>query len=761
MNINFFYFFLLIILFSSCSVGKYLPAGETLYRGAYVKIKKQPGVKIPRSLLSKQLLVAARPKANKFLLGRPYQVWWWYVIGASKKRTGIRSFFRKFLGDPPVLNSRVNPVVTAQNMNAYLENIGYFHSTVKGESVSKGYMSKAVYYANIFPRNTIRNIDWVNDSTPLIKDLKDAQQSILKKGMPYRISDIDAERQQLDMLIKTKGYYFFNSNYIMAYADTTIGKNEVDLLFSVKNSAPQIAKQVFTINKITIFPNYTLLMPPPDTSSNGVYNQDGLFIRDSLHQFNHRLFKDIVTYRPGEKYSSIDQNVTLNRLINLGAFKFVKNTFKVVRDSVGLYKLNVYYYLTAAQKKSFQAGVDGFSNENKYIGSAVNLTWKNRNIFKGSELLSVKLYGAMELSFNNIINNTTNFRIGSEVALNFPRYLIPFFHPVEKNLYPARTQLLFGYEYFIRPNFYSKNIFHFNYEFQWRKNPNKQTIFAPVSITYLNAPVVRDSFYRAAAGKQSLLNNIYSEIIIGSNYSFTYNTLNPLARNQWFFNASVEAAGNAAGLLSGAKTVRSKTIFGTAFSQFIKGDIDLRFTKKYSNLVQWASRLQIGIGLPYNNSSFLPFSKQYIIGGGSSIRAYSVRSLGPGSYRPTLNDKNYFQTIGGDYKLLLNSEFRLPIKGRFSAAVFTDIGNIWTKDSTLFGRAGQLKKDFLKELAVASGVGLRVDAGLVLLRLDIGIPIRKPYLPDGQRWVVDKIDLGNGRWRADNLNFNFAIGYPF
>ena len=761
MNKYFLYIILIVIAGNSCTVGKYLPAGETLYRGAYVKVNKQAGVKVSSAVLRRQLLYAARPAANKFLFGRPYLVWWWYVIGAGKRKSGLRIFFRNLLGEQPILSSRVNPTVTAQNMTAYLENIGYFHSAVVGESISKGYLSKAIYSATVAPRYTIRNMEWINDSSAVVNALNDKTTSILKKGLPYRISDIDAERQQLDVRIKTKGYYFFNSNYIMVYADSSVGKHEVDLFFKIKDEAPDNARHVYTINQINIFPNYTLLAPPLDTGSVSSVNEDGLLIHDTAHQFKHLLFKEMITYRPGDKYNSEDQNITLNRFINLGSLKFVKNKYEVIKDTIDHYKLNVFYYLTAAQKKSVQAGIDAFSNENKYIGSAVSLTWKNRNIFKGSEQLAFKMYGGMNLCFNDTINNNTNFRVGSELSLNFPKYIIPFVHLKDKNLYPARTQFFLGYEYFIRPGFYTRNIYRFNYEFQWRENPNKQHILAPISITYFNSPVIKDSFLKAVAIKSSLINNIYSEIIIGSNYSFTYNTLNPSVNDQWFFNATIEAAGNFAGLFSGAKSPRSKLIFGTPFAQYIKGEIDLRYTKRFSEFLQWASRLQIGMALPYNNSNVLPFLKQYIIGGASSIRAYAVRSLGPGTYKPTLNDKTYYQTIGGDFKLLINTELRFPIKGRFSGATFIDMGNIWTKDTTLFGRAGQLKKDFLKELAIAAGAGLRIDIGLFLLRLDIGIPIRKPYLPDGQRLVIDKIAIGNSNWRRDNLNFNFAIGYPF
>jgi outer membrane protein insertion porin family len=752
-----------LLLASSCNVGKYLPAGEKLYRGATVKVQKQKDVKASERSLRKLLKLAVRPKSNKFLLGQPYKVWWWYFIGEPKRPKGFKAFLRNKLGEPPVLSSRINTKVTAENMNAYLDNIGYFHSTVTGDTVNNNYFTKAIYNAHVFPQHTIRNITWVNDSSALLKqlDVKRKRKSLLKTGMPYRLSDIEAERERLDIMLKTKGYYYFNPDYIMAYADSTIGNYQVDLFFNVKSATPESAKHAYTINRITVFPNYTLLKPAPDTSKNSTVNIDGLLIRDTVHQFKPALFKQAITYRPGKLYSSIDQNTTLNRLINLGAFKFSKNRFEAVKDTADPYRLNVFYYLTPAKKKSLQAEIDGFSKENKYIGSQVSVNWKNRNTFRGSEQLAIKAYGSFEISPNDSLKKNNNYRIGTEATLNFPRYVIPFFHVKDTNLYPARTQFLLGYEYFIKQNFYTKNVFRFNYEFQWRKSANKQQILAPLSITYLNAANVTDSFYAAAARNPAILSNVYNEAIIASYYSYTYNTLNPLAKNQWFFNTSFEAAGNTLGLFTGAKEARSKNILGTPFAQYVKGDIDIRYTRRFRNKLQWANRFQVGLGFPYNNSAFLPFSKQYIIGGSSSIRAFSVRSLGPGSYLPTAKDQAYFQIIGGDYKLLLNTEVRIPLFGRFSGAVFTDIGNIWTRNTVLFGKAGQLKKDFLKELAVASGLGLRIDADILLLRLDIGIPLSKPYLPDGERLVINKIAFGDKTWRRDNLVFNIAIGYPF
>ncbi|MEI9956181.1 MAG: BamA/TamA family outer membrane protein [Ferruginibacter sp.] len=214
-------------------------------------------------------------------------------------------------------------------------------------------------------------------------------------------------------------------------------------------------------------------------------------------------------------------------------------------------------------------------------------------------------------------------------------------------------------------------------------------------------------------------------------------------------------------MITGAKSPRSKTVFNTPFAQYAKADIDLRYKQIYKNNVQWANRFELGIGFPYNNSAMLPFSKQYIIGGANSMRGFPVRSLGPGTYLPTLTDKSYFQVIGGDYKILGNTELRFPIAGKLSGATFIDAGNIWTKDTTLFGPAGKLTRNFYKEIAVSSGFGLRFDINVLLIRLDLGIPLRKPYYPDGQRWVFDKIDFGSRDWRRDNLIVNIAIGLPF
>lgn len=754
---------IIILGASSCSVRRFLPKGERLYRGSTVIVKKNPDLKTKSKPLKNLLKTAIKPRRNKFLLGQPYKVWWWYVIGepdANKKERGLRTFLRKQLGEPPVLSSRVNAQVTAENMASYMENLGYFHTTVTGDTINTGYFVKSIYHAYVEPQYHIRNITWVSDSSALMKELEAEQKKgLIRPKNAYRLSEISGERDRLDLYLKTKGYYYFNPDYLMAYVDSTIGNREVAMYFNLKKTTPEIAKHAYNINRITVFPNYSLISDQLDTSRVGMTLYDGLLIKDTLKKFKSRLFAQTITYRPGSIYSSREQNTTLNRLINLNAFKFVKNRFEASKDS-NKHELDVYYYLTPAKKKSAQGEIDAFSKDNNSVGAQLSLNWKNRNLFRGAEQLGIRAYTGFEISSGDSLKNNNSFRIGADATLKFPRYAIPFFHIKENNFYPPNTNLVLGYEMYRKQLFYTKNLFRFQYDFTWKKKISNEYTLAPVALSYLNASSVTDTFYKQALVNPSILVNVYSEAILGSYFSYTYNNALTAFKNKWYFNTSLDLSGNIAGLITGAKSYREKTIFSTPFAQYAKIDFDLHYTRRLSNQWDWANRILLGIGLPYNNSALLPFSKQYIIGGASSVRGFRVRNLGPGTYKPSINDQRYYQTIGGDYKFLFNTEIRIPFTSKLSGAVFVDVGNIWTKDTILFGEAGKFTKDWINQLAVASGVGVRFDATVLLIRIDLGVPLRKPYLQNKQ-WVIDQLNLKQSGGRRENLILNIALGLPF
>jgi len=706
--------FLMGMIATSCSVKRYLPAGERLYAGSKVHVTRHPETKTKSNSLRKTIKLAAKPRSNKFILGQPYKVWFWYVIGEPKREKGFRAFLRNKLGEAPVFSSRINAKSTAENMQSLMENLGYFHTTVQGDTVNTGsYFTKANYYAQVQPRYTLDTIEWVNDSSTLLKLLEAdfKRRGSLKKGDPYTLSSITGERDRLDLYLKTKGYYFFNPDYLMAYADSTVGNRKVNLLLNIKRSTPDDARHPYTINKITVFPNYSLTDKNLDTSKSGGLLYDGLIIKDTEKKFKPALFKQTITYRPGRLYSSRSQNTTLNRLINLGPFKFVKNRFQAIHDSSStaiedsgnfevrndtarntprkdtassLHRLNVYYYLTPAKKKSFQAEIDAFSKENNYLGSQLSVNWKNRNTFRAAEQLGVKLYGGFEATSGDSSKNN-NFRVGTEVSLKMPRYFVPFIHLKENLFYPPTTRFLLAYEWFRQTLFYTKNLFRFQYDFTWKRNLQTEFTLAPVSLSYLQAGNISDSFYKQTITQPSLLVSVYSEATLGSFASYTYNSSFRARKSRWYVLSSIDLSGNVAGLISGAKTARSKTIFGVPFAQYVKLDLDVHFTRKLSNNFEWANRFSIGVGVPYGNSRLLPYAKLYTIGGSTSLRGFRSRSIGPGTYKPTGADQRYFQLIGGDFKLLANTEIRIPITKQLSTAVFLDAGNIWTKDTILFG----------------------------------------------------------------------------
>ncbi len=756
----------LIVIASSCSVRRFLPASERLYKGATVKVEKNAETTTRARSLRKTIALAASPKPNKFLLGQPYKVWFYYVIGEPKREKGLKAFLRNRLGEPPVLSSRVNAKATAENMASLMDNLGYFHTTVQGDTVhTGGYFVKANYTAQVQPQYKIGQIKWVGDSTPLLKLLErnSTRMGVLKTGNPYRLSDITAERDRLDLVLKTRGYYYFNPDYIMAYVDSTVGGRKVNLFLNIKKTTPDDAKFPYKINSITVFPNYTLASAQLDTSKRGVELFDNLLIKDTVKKFKKELFAQTITYRPGSTYSSRAQNTTLNRLINLGAFKFVKNRFEPINDSTKKdtsHRMNVYYYLTPAKQKSIQAEIDAFSKENNFLGTQLSVNWKNRNAFRGAEQLGVKVYGGFETTSGDSVKNN-NYRLGTEVTLRMPRYAIPFVKLKENNFYPPNTNLLLGYELFKKDIFYTKSLFRFQYDFTWKPNLQTQFTLAPVALSYLQAANVTDSFQKQIAASPSLLLSVYSEAILGTFGSYTYNSSFRNRKNKVYFNTSIELSGNIAGAIAKAKDYRSKNIFGVPFAQYAKLDFDYHFTRRLPNKFDWANRLQIGVGLPYNNSRLLPFNKLYTIGGSSSIRGFRTRTLGPGTYKPTPGDQRFFQIIGGDYKLLGNTELRIPFTAQLSGALFVDAGNVWTKDTILFGQAGKFTNKFIRELAVASGIGIRFDATVLLIRADLGIPLRKPYLPDGQRWVFNQFDFASRAWRRENLILNIAIGLPF
>ena len=326
------------------------------------------------------------------------------------------------------------------------------------------------------------------------------------------------------------------------------------------------------------------------------------------------------------------------------------------------------------------------------------------------------------------------------------------------------NKTLVEYNLLNKQKLYTMQSFRAGMGYIWRENIYKEHQFNIVSINYVQPLLITDIYLDSAAKNRTLLKAIEKQFILGTNYNYNYNQLvgKPAMSGGIYFNGNIDLSGNVAGLLTGADTKNNKTIniFNAQFSQYVKLESDVRYYDKVSPAAVWASRLITGFGIPYGNSLSLPYIKQFFVGGTNSIRAFRSRSLGPGTYRDT-SITTFLPDQSGDIKLELNTELRAKLFSIVHGALFVDAGNIWLLNEDPLKPGAKFSKNFLKEIAVGGGAGLRFDISFLVIRLDVAIPFRKPYLPEGERWVINKFQFSSPAWRRENIIYNLGIGYPF
>jgi outer membrane protein assembly factor BamA len=588
-----------------------------------------------------------------------------------------------------------------------------------------------------------------------------SSRTLLKEGNPYDLDIIKAERERIDARLKEKGYYFFNPDYILAQVDTTKGDHEVTIKLKIKDETPDKATIPYKINKIVVYPNFSILKDSVTYRNEDIVHYKDFTIIDSAHTFKSRVFDRTLYFKKGDLYNRKNHNLSLNRFVNLGTFNFVKNEFKV-SDSIKN-TLDTYYYLTLMPKKFIRFEVLGKTNSAAYTGSEIKVNWNNRNVFRGAELLTVSVFGGADFQLSGENKGHNIFKLGTETSLTWPRFITPF--KIEgSNEFVPRTKATVRYEYQNRTQLYSLNSFKTSFGYLWKNDIRKEHQLNIVDITYVSPNNVTAEYEQDILANPSLAKVIEKQLIFGPTYSYTFtNTMLKRKKNTFYFNGEVDLAGNVTGLLKGANVKQGDTItiFDVPFSQYVKVNADFRHYFKLGKESQLASRIIVGAGYAYGNSTTLPTTKQFVVGGTNSIRAFRARSLGPGSYQAPITSNSYFPDQSADLKLEFNTEYRAKIYGLVKGALFVDAGNIWLLNADPNKPGAEISKDFIKQIAVGAGAGLRFDFSFLILRTDFAFPLRKPYLPEGQRWVLDDLNFGSGSWRRENLILNIAIGYPF
>ena len=756
---------LLLLLSASCSNLKYLPAGETLYTGAKINLKTTGPTDKKAKALREELEALTRPKPNKKILGLRVRLWIYNIAGKPKKENSLRGKLKYKTGEAPVLASDLNLERNIKVIASHLQNQGYLQATVTADTLVKNRKTTAVYTAATGYQYSIKEVSFEKDSSILSTAILGTEkESFLKPGKPYNLDVMVAERERIDAVLKEKGFYYFNPDFLYISADTSIGDHKVNMVVNKKPTIPPVATHTWKINDIFIFTNYRLGAAATDTVKNADSIYRGYHIIDRKKLYKPQLFDRMMLFSPGDIYRRSSHNLTLNRLITLGLFKFVKNRFEIAprQDTP---RLNTYYYLTPMPKKSLRVELNGSTKSNNLTGSQISVGWRNRNTFRAGELLSITALGGFEVQYSGQYKGFNTYRGGLEANLSIPRFVVPFFNFNTRGGFVPKTNILLAYDLLNKQKLYSLNSFRASYGYAWKENVKKEHLLNPVSINYVQ-PVNVTAIYKAAIDTNPTLQKaIEKQFILGSTYSYTYNPLNGNGpQTGLYFNGNIDLSGNIAGLVSGASLKNGKevSLFGAAFSQYLKADMDTRYYIQTGKNSLIANRIIVGLGYPYGNSSSLPFIKQFFIGGNNSIRAFRSRSLGPGTYLASKDTiTKFLPDQSGDIKLELNTEYRMKLVSVVNGAVFVDAGNIWLYNKDTLKPGAEFTKDFAHQLAVGAGVGLRVDVSFLVLRLDVAFPLRKPYLPAGQRWVIDQIDFGSGSWRRNNLVLNIAIGYPF
>ncbi|MEO5997302.1 MAG: hypothetical protein ABIN89_11200, partial [Chitinophagaceae bacterium] len=493
----------LLLCSGACNNTRYLPAGESLYVGSSVKMENAKLKKKQRKALESELQSLTRPKPNTAILGLKYKLWVYNITGHPKKKNSPAAWLKRKFGEPPVVVSDVNLDKNVQILDNNMENKGYFQVDVKGDTVIKKRRARAVYAVQPNAQYTINEVNFQTDSTQLTAAMADIKKySLLKPGKPFNLEIIKAERVRIDSYVKENGFYYFNPDFLIIRTDSTIGDHKVNLYVDVKLGTPKEGKKIYTINDVFVFTQYSLNNVGSDTNkANGSFYK-GYYVIDKNKVYKPRLFEQALQFNPGDIYNRTDHNLSLNRLINLNLFKFVKNRFEdIPGDSA---RLNTFYYLTPLPRQSLRFEVGGSTKSNNLTGSQVSIAWRNRNFFKAGELLTISATGGFEVQYSGQYKGYNTYRGGLEATLSYPRFLIPFFDVNTRSGFVPKTNILLAYDALNKNKLYTLNSFRGSFGYAWKESPLKEHQFNPISINYVQPWNITQVYLDSIAKFQSL-----------------------------------------------------------------------------------------------------------------------------------------------------------------------------------------------------------------------------------------------------------------
>ena len=757
------------ILFTSCSVSKHLSEDARVHVKTNIEFANPELIKNKKEVKNDLVSISQPEPATGF---SKWQTNLYNKLSTKVKRDstgrekGVRGWVIRSIGKPPVYFD-VRMINRSRSLfQKYFNDNGYFGTTIQVDSTLD--KKEVTINYNIFPKEQyfVRNIQMPNDSIEFIKKIMSfGEKSLLISGTPYDQTKLTAERERLTKLANNSGYLSVNKDHFYFFVDTALGTKHVDVFMQVRQPADSTIFKAYSLNHTVVFASHNL---PSKESERDTTIIDNFEILQKKKVIRPKVLANIINGEKGQLYSAKQQDDAITRLLDLGIYKFVNlQVEKEITDSAYLY--NRKYFLSPGLMQDVTAEFEAISRSTSYFGLASTVTYSHKNIFRGAERLDVSVSGGIGTQ-NNTTEDLLNTLDGAfQISLTLPRLLFPFNLKLKQGPFIPKTVISIGDDYQQRKIYYTVNTFTFQYGFRWSKAKNKHHQLVPLNINQFIVKEVTDSMKVLLEENPRLKNSFKDVFILGLYYNYTYSSQTTnLKKPYFYFRPSFETSGNVANLLISTINKQQEkpyTIFGAPFAQFIRLDSDFRYYIPL-NKAFIATRFIAGVGIAYGNSEVLPYIKQYFIGGPSSIRAFQFRALGPGSVVPPDKNENSFIEQTGDMRLEANVEYRFPMISYLKGAVFVDAGNIWLLDNSSSTSEplveGVFNFDtFYKQIAVGTGFGFRLDLSVLVIRLDMAFPLRKPWLEEGGRWVIRDIRFLERDWRNNNIQWNFAIGYPF
>ena len=757
---------LLAILSTSCSVERFVGNDELFLKETKVVSANQ---KATKSLMLDDYILQT-PNSKWFGAKIPLKL---YCLGGVDTTNWATRLFRK-IGQDPIIYNPEKAERTIQDLRQVLYNEGYMHNEIQLVKDIKGKKVTVSYLVDPGTQFTIRNIERKVED-PVLRQLlchEDTLNSLLQHGMPFNINRLNEERSRIATRLRNIGYYKFYKELITFVADTCQGSTEVDIAMNIRlhldndRSDPHPHKQ-YRIGTLNYFVDTngitdTLKLNKVEHKGSNIYYGDRLRFRPNLLTSN-------TLFHTGDLYNEEYQKLTYRYLTRLQALSYSNIIFEELEDSI-IPTLNCNVVVNHAASKSISFDLEG-TNSAGDLGIAASTSFHHNNLFRGSESLTVKLRGAYEAITGLEGYDGHNYiEWGGEATLGFPGFLLPIVSKRFGATHGSTSEISLQYNMQNRPEF-NRRVLTAAWRYRWNNQNQKATHrFDLLEINYVYMPWISRTFkeqYLDSLGKtNAILKYNYENLLITKlGYTYAYNSLGTATTSTYGKNAftlkfNIETAGNllqgVTGLFGPLYTDDGKRKFcGIAYAQYIKGDFDFSKSFRIDKNNSVAIHAAFGIAYPYGNSNILPFEKRYFAGGANSVRGWSVRSLGPGEYDGADRSINFINQ-SGDLKLDLSIEYRAYLFWKFNGALFIDAGNIWTIRNYADQPGGAFRlNNFYRQIAVAYGLGLRMNLDFFIIRFDAGMKAINPsYHGRGHYPLFHPVF-------SRDFAFHFAVGLPF